>query len=147
MEAVPHDLWSSRSHRSVISPARSLALTTRTVPLLTPSKVTAAPVLVWDCGKMPTKCGESAKVFRAEQAKKAASRQELYAATGLSSSGESVSSKPVAPVQLPLGSKSLKSAQQTMAAWLSPQGTTPPESPHLKRGSGNKRVQGTGQFP
>ena len=81
-------------------------MTTQTVPLLTPSRVTAAPVLVWDCGKMPTKCGESAKVFRAEQAKKAASRQELYAATGLSSSGKSVSSEPVAPVQLPPGLKS-----------------------------------------
>ena len=52
-----------------------------------------------------------------------------------------MSSESVAPVQLPLGSKSLKSAQQTMATWLSPQATTPPESPHLKQGSGNKRVQ------
>jgi hypothetical protein len=116
-------------------------VTTRTAPLLTPSRVTAAPELVWDCGKMPTKRGKSAKVFRAEQAAKAAHHQELYAAAGLSSLSESVSSKLVPPVQFPPGLKSLKSAQQTMATWLSPQATTPPESPHLKRGSGNKRVQ------
>jgi hypothetical protein len=89
---------------------------------------------------MPIKHGKSAKVCRAEQAVKAARRQQLYATAGLLSSSKSVSSKLVAPVQLLLGSKSLKSAQQTMATWLSPQATTPPESPHLKRGSGNKRV-------
>ena len=100
-----------------------------------------ALVSVWDCGKMPTKCGKSAKVFRVEQAAKAARRQELYAAAGLSSLGKSVSSDSVAPVQIPLGSKSIKSAQQTMATWLLPQTTTPPGSPHLKQGSGNKRVQ------
>jgi hypothetical protein len=114
---------------------------TRTPPLLTLRRVTAAPVLFWDCGKMPTKRGKSVKVCRVEQAARAARRQQLYATAGLSSSGESVSSELVAPVQLPPGSKSLKSAPQTMATWLSPQATTPPESPHLKRGSGNKMVQ------
>ena len=116
-------------------------MTTQTPPLLTYSRVTAAPVLVWDRSKMPTKRGKSAKVCRAEQAAKAAHRQQLYAAAGLLSLSESVSSELVAPVQLLPGSKSLKSAQQTMATWLSPQATTPPESPHLKQGSGNKRVQ------
>ena len=90
---------------------------------------------------MPTKRGKSVKVFRAEQAAKAVHRQQLYTSAGLSSSSESVFSELVPPVQLPPGSKSLKSAQQTMATWLSPQATTPLESPHLKRGSGNKRVQ------
>ena len=90
-------------------------MTTRMAPLLTPSRVTAAPVWVWDCRKMPTKHGKSAKVFRAEQAAKVARCQELYAAAGLSSSGKSVSSESVAPVQFPPGLKSLKSAQQTMA--------------------------------
>ena len=116
-------------------------MTTRTPPLLTLSRAAAAPVLVWDQGKMPTKDSKSTNVFWAEQAAKAARRQELYAAAGLLSSSKSVSSESVAPVQLPLGSKSLKYAQQTMATWLSPQATTPPESPHLKRGSENKRVQ------
>ena len=45
------------------------------------------------------------------------------------------------PLQLLTGLESLKSAQQTMATWLSPQATTPPESPHLKQDSGNKRVR------
>ena len=90
-------------------------MTTRTPPLLTLSRVTAAPVLVWDPGKMPTKRGKSAKVCRAEQAAKAVCRQQLYAAAGLLSSSETMSSKLVAPVQLPPGSKLLKSAQQTMA--------------------------------
>ncbi len=116
-------------------------MTTRMPPLLTLSGVTAALMLVWDRGKMPTKRGKSAKICQAEQAAKAARRQQLYAAAGLSSLSKSVSSESVAPVQLPSGSKSLRSAQQTMATWLSPQDTTPPESPHLKRGSGNKRVQ------
>jgi hypothetical protein len=88
-----------------------------------------ALVLVWDRGKMPTKRGKSGKVSRAEQAAKAAHPQELYAAVGLSSSSKSMSSELVALVQLPPGWKSLKSAQQTMATWLSPQATTPPESP------------------
>ena len=105
---------------------------TWTPPLLTLSRLTAAPVLFWDRGKMPTKRGKPAKVCRVEQATKAAHRQQLYAAASLLSLRESVSSKSVAPVQLPPGSKSLKSAQQTMATWLSPQATMPPESPHLK---------------
>ena len=104
-------------------------MTTWTPPLLTLSRVTVALMSVWDCGKMPTKRGKSVKVSQAEQAAKAACHQELYAAAGLSSLSESMSSKSVALVQLPTGLKSLKSAQQTMATWLLPQATTPPDSP------------------
>ena len=63
IEAVPHDLWSLRFHCSMISPARSLAVTTWTATLLTPSRVTAAHMSVWDRGKMPTKRGKSTKLF------------------------------------------------------------------------------------
>ena len=115
VEAVPHNFWSSRFRRSVIPPSRILAVTTQTPPLVTLSRVTAVPVLVWDCGKIPTKCGKSAKVCWVEQAAKAAHRQQLYAPAGLLSSSESVSSESVVPVQLPPGLKSIKSAQQTMA--------------------------------
>ncbi len=90
-------------------------MTTRTPPLLTLSRVTAAPVSVWDRGKMPTKRGKSTKVCWVEQAAKVVRHQQLYAAAGLSSLSKSVSSESVAPVHLPPGSKSLKSAQQTMA--------------------------------
>ena len=103
VEAAPHNLWSSRFCRSVISPSRRLTVMTRTPPLLTLSRVTAAPVLVWDRGKMHTKCGKSAEICRAEQAAKAARRQQLYAVASLLSLSESVSSKLVAPMQTPWG--------------------------------------------